>query len=175
MDLNKHFKNKKVLVTGHTGFKGSWLSLYLSLKGAKVVGISNKELPSPSHFKSLNLKKKISDKRINLKDYYKLKNAISFHKPDYIFHLAAQAIVKTSYENPLETWISNTFSTLNLLEILKHIKKKTIVVLITSDKVYKNIETKKGYKESDVLGGEDPYSASKASTEILSFSERTCL
>ena len=167
MNLKKYFNNKKVLITGHTGFKGSWLSLYLLEKGAKVVGISDREVSIPSHYRSLKLKKKIKDNRINLKDLYKLKKIINFYKPDYIFHLAAQAIVKTSYENPLETWTSNTFGTLNLLESLKNIKKKTTVVLITSDKVYKNIEIKKGYKENDILGGEDPYSASKASTEIL--------
>ena len=162
----KFFKNKKIIVTGHTGFKGSWLALWLSSIGANVLGLS-KDIPTnPSHFKILKLEKKIKSKKINLVHFKDLKKQIDLFKPDYIFHLAAQAIVKKSYFDTRETWESNLISTINLLEILKKIKKKTTVIIITSDKVYKNIETKKGYKETDELGGLDPYGASKSATEI---------
>ncbi len=163
------FKNKKVLITGHTGFKGSWLSIWLSYSGAKVYGIS-KDVPSfPSHFSSCKLKKKIyKSKFINIYNYKNIYNIINDFKPDYIFHLAAQALVKKSYLNTLETWKTNTIGTLNILEALKNIKfnKEVVVVLITSDKVYENIETKKAYKENDTLSGVDPYGASKSAAEI---------
>ncbi len=167
MKYNKIFKNKRVLITGHTGFKGSWLSAYLTSLGAKVYGIS-KDIPSkPSHFKKINLKNKISSSIFfDLIEKKKLKEKITAYKPDYIFHLAAQSLVGKSYKNPTETWYSNTFGTINILEVLRKINRETVVVLITSDKVYKNIETKKGYREGDVLGGIDPYGASKAAAEI---------
>ena len=162
----KFFFKKKVLITGHTGFKGSWLSLWMHLMGAKVLGIS-KDIPtSPSHFKLANLNKLVKSNFIDIENLEKIKKIIKDFKPDYIFHLAAQAIVKKSYSNSITTWKSNLIGTINILESLKEIKKKTIVVLITSDKVYKNIETKKGYKENDILGGVDPYGASKSATEI---------
>ncbi len=162
----KYFKNKKIIITGHTGFKGSWLALWLHSLGADVLGLSKNIPTKPSHFKSLNLEKKIKSKKIDLIDLKKLKKIIYNFKPDYIFHLAAQSIVKKSYVDTKETWESNLISTINLLEVLKDMKKKTTVIIITSDKVYKNIETKKGYKEIDRLGGLDPYGASKSATEI---------
>ncbi len=167
VNYNKIFKNKKVLITGHTGFKGSWLSAYLLSIGAKVHGIS-KDIPSkPSHFNEINLKKKISNSILfDLIEKKKLKKKITEYKPDYIFHLAAQSLVGKSYKNPTDTWHSNTFGTINILEVLREIKRETVVVLITSDKVYKNIETSKGYREDDVIGGIDPYGASKAAAEI---------
>jgi CDP-glucose 4,6-dehydratase len=162
----KFFFKKKVLITGHTGFKGSWLSLWMHLMGAKVLGIS-KDIPTiPSHFKLAKLNKLVKSNFIDIENLEKIKKIIKDFKPDYIFHLAAQAIVKKSYSNSITTWKSNLIGTINILESLKEIKKKTIVVLITSDKVYKNIETKKGYKENDTLGGVDPYGASKSATEI---------
>lgn len=160
------FKEKKVLITGHTGFKGSWLTLWLLLKGAKISGLSKNILTKPSHFQLLNIKKKIRHHLIDLKDLKKVKKIINQTKPDYIFHLAAQALVKKSYDKPIETWLSNSVGTINLLEALKNVKKKTFVILITSDKSYKNMELKRGYRESDILGGKDPYSASKASAEL---------
>ena len=167
MNFEKYFKNKKVIITGHTGFKGSWLTLWLKMYGAKIVGVS-KDIPTnPSHFNELDLKKKIVDKRINLQNLKKLKNLFVKTKPDFVFHLAAQAIVKKAYLKPLETWMSNLNGTLNVLESLKSLNKKCIAVIITSDKVYKNIETKRGYKETDLLGGYDPYSASKGAAEFL--------
>ena len=140
---HKYFKNKKIIVTGHTGFKGSWLTLWLYSLGAEVLGLSKDVPTQPSNYKTLNLEKKIKSKKINLIKLKKFKNQITKFKPDYIFHLAAQSIVKKSYTNTKETWDSNLISTINLLESLKSVKKKTNVIIITSDKAYKNIETKK--------------------------------
>ena len=162
----KQFKNKKVLVTGHTGFKGSWLTSWLVLLGAKVTGLSIDIPSNPSHFQAIKLYKKINHKKVDIRNLQKLKKIIKTQQPDYIFHLAAQALVKKSYQNPIYTWETNTMGTLNVLESLKEIKKNCTVVLITSDKSYKNLEIKRGYKENDLLGGKDPYSASKAATEL---------
>jgi CDP-glucose 4,6-dehydratase len=160
------FQNKKVLITGHTGFKGSWLSLWMLKLGAKVLGIS-KDIPTkPSHFEIIGIKKKIISKKIDIQNLINTKKVIKDFKPDFIFHLAAQAIVKKSYTNPLETWKTNLNGTINILESLKSIKKKITVILVTSDKVYKNVEVSRGYKEGDFLGGVDPYGASKSATEI---------
>tara|TARA_B100001250_G_C19801162_1_gene791133 strand:- start:50 stop:1132 length:1083 start_codon:yes stop_codon:yes gene_type:complete len=162
----KIFKNKKVIVTGHTGFKGSWLSLWLKINGAKVLGISKNVPTIPSHYKILNLKKKISNSNVDIQNFNKLSKIFEKHQPDFVFHLAAQSLVKSSYDNPLETWNTNTIGTLNILECLRLLKKKIYVVIITSDKSYKNIEVSRGYKENDVFGGKDPYSASKGSAEF---------
>ena len=163
----KEFKNKKVLITGHTGFKGSWLSLWLRALGAKVIGVSI-DLPSnPSHFKAIGLKNKIKDIRMDIRNLKLLKKVLKKHQPDYVFHLAAQSLVKKSFLKPIYTWQTNTIGTLNLLESLKEIKKNCVAVIITSDKSYKNLEIKRGYHEKDVLGGKDPYSASKAGAELV--------
>ena len=166
MSFNNKFKDKKVLVTGHTGFKGSWLSLWLKSLGADVCGIALDPKTEPSNFKAINLVEHIQDLRISILDYDKLEEAIFELLPDYIFHLAAQAIVKESYEDPLETWKTNLVGTLNLMEVLRKFEKKCNVILVTSDKCYKNKEWEWGYREIDELGGIDPYSASKAATEI---------
>ncbi|MDB9799549.1 CDP-glucose 4,6-dehydratase [Pelagibacteraceae bacterium] len=166
MDYKKFFKNKKVIVTGHTGFKGSWTALWLHSLGAKVIGISKDESSYPSHFKSLKLRKKIKSIKLDIRNLKSLKKVIKKNEPDFLFHLAAQALVKKSYIDPIETWNTNCIGTINILESLRNLKKKTYVVIITSDKSYKNIETKKGYQEEDSLGGIDPYGASKSSAEI---------
>ncbi len=165
-ELKKTFKNKKILITGHTGFKGSWLTLWLSLLGAKVTGISLGSPTLPSHFNVMNIKKKINHKILDIRNFKNFSNTIKKIQPDFIFHLAAQSLVKSSYKDPLLTWSSNTLGSINILESLKEIKKKCIVVMITSDKSYKNLEIKRGYNENDLLGGHDPYSASKASAEL---------
>ena len=166
-ELTKTYYKKKVLVTGHTGFKGSWLTLWLNHLGANVMGVSIDHPTKPSHYKLLNLEKKIKSKKIDVRNFKLFKNAINKFKPDFIFHLAAQSMVKKSYTKTIETWETNLMGTLNLLELLKSNKKKKIItVIITSDKCYKNVETKKGYKESDKLAGEDPYGASKSAAEI---------
>jgi CDP-glucose 4,6-dehydratase len=160
------FKKKVVIVTGHTGFKGSWLTQWLLLLGAKVIGISNNVPSKPSHFESLNLKNKIINKNIDIRNLELLEKVFKRYKPDYVFHLAGQSIVKKSFTDPIYTWQTNTIGTLNILESLRKLKKKCFVVLITSDKSYKNVEIKRGYKENDILGGHDPYSASKAGAEL---------
>tara|TARA_B100000029_G_scaffold513343_1_gene612646 strand:- start:1169 stop:2245 length:1077 start_codon:yes stop_codon:yes gene_type:complete len=160
------FKKKKIIITGHTGFKGSWLTLCLKYLGAEVLGIS-KDIPTkPSHFTASRVYKGIKSRKFNIKNFKKLKKTISQFKPDYVFHLAAQSLVNTSYKNPQDTWETNLLGTINVLESIRYLNKKVVVVIITSDKAYKNVEKKEGYKETDLLGGDDPYSASKASAEI---------
>mgnify|MGYP001170805932 FL=1 len=163
----KIFKNKKILITGHTGFKGSWLSLWFKSLGADVMGVSIDIPTKPSHFKLINLEKKIKNKFVDITDLKKLKKIFVTFKPDYVFHLAAQSLVKKSYQNPLFTYYTNAIGTLNVMESLISLRNNCIAVIITSDKSYKNLEIERGYKETDVLGGADPYSASKASAELI--------
>ena len=173
-NLNKYFRRKKIIVTGHTGFKGSWLTLSLKNLGANVLGIS-KDIPTkPSHFHASKINSEINSKKIDIKNLNKLRKVFKKFEPDFIFHLAAQSLVSVSFENPKDTWETNLLGTLNILEILKDTKKDTVVVIITSDKAYKNIEKKKGYKETDILAGIDPYSASKSSAEIAIKSYYDC-
>lgn len=161
------FKDKKVIITGHTGFKGSWLTLWLLKLGAEVIGIS-KDIPTkPSHYLELNIKNKIKDIVADVTDVETIKEIFKNEKPDFVFHLAAQALVKKSYINPIETWNTNTFGTLSILESLRILNNKCISILITSDKCYDNVEWIWGYKETDKIGGPDPYSASKGAAEIL--------
>ena len=135
--------------------------------GAKIIGVSLKDLRPQSHFNYLNLRTKLSHNLIDIRNFKKIKNIINKSKPDFIFHLAAQALVKKSYKLPKFTIETNTLGTLNILESLRTYSKKCTLVIITSDKVYRNFEIKRGYKENDVLGGFDPYSASKASAELV--------
>ena len=166
LNFYSQYKNKKVLVTGHTGFKGSWLTSWLVLLGAEVIGLSIDIPTNPSHFKAIKLQNKINHKKMDIRNLKLLKKTFKKHQPDYVFHLAAQAIVKKSYLDPIYTWETNTIGTLNVLESLREVKKSCIAVIITSDKSYKNLEINRGYNENDILGGKDPYSASKASAEL---------
>ena len=164
--LYKTYYNKKVLVTGHTGFKGTWLTIWLKLLGAEVMGISL-DIPSkPSHFEKSNISKSIKDIRMDINSK-NLKKTILDFKPDFIFHLAAQALVNLSFEDPYSTWQPNVMGTATVLESLKSYNKKCTVILVTSDKCYDNKEWPWGYRETDQLGGSDPYSGSKAAVEIL--------
>ncbi len=165
--FNKHFKNKKIIITGHTGFKGSWLTLWCILSGAKVIGISNNLTSTPSHFQKLKLQKKMKNFKLDIKNLVKLKKVFIKNQPDYVFHLAAQSLVKKSFEKPVETFMSNTVGTMNVLESLLVVKKRCHAVIITSDKSYKNLEIKRGYKENDLIGGDDPYSGSKGAAELI--------
>lgn len=168
MNFDKEvFKNKKVLITGHTGFKGSWLALWLSQMGAKVYGVSNNIPTKPSNFEILNLEKDITDMRIDIKDSKLFINTVKEIEPQFLFHLAAQSLVKKSYDKTPETYLTNTFGTINVMESLRILENNCTAVLITSDKVYKNKEWVWGYKESDQIGGYDPYSASKGCAEII--------
>jgi CDP-glucose 4,6-dehydratase len=166
-NLKNFFYQKKVIITGHTGFKGSWLTLWLKTYEANIFGIS-KDIPTkPSNFNASKVYNGIKNYKLDILDQKKLKKLFLKIKPDYVFHLAAQSLVKKSYKDPSITWNTNLIGTLNILESLRQLNKSCFAVLVTSDKCYLNKETYKGYKESDTLGGEDPYSASKASTEIL--------
>ena len=160
------FQNSNVLITGHTGFKGAWLTLLLLQMKAKIIGVA-KDIPTvPSKFNVLNLKEKINHFNLDLVNTTELENIIKKNQPDFIFHLAAQPLVRKSILEPMETWSSNTTGTISLLESLKTLKKKCVIIFITSDKVYKNQEWAWGYRETDLLGGFDPYSASKAAAEL---------
>jgi len=161
------FKNKKILITGHSGFKGSWLSLWLSSLGAQVEGISLYHPSTPSHYKVLNLKNIIKSYKEDINNSLKIDNIINKCQPDFIFHLAAQPIVHESFNDPLKTFETNIIGSANILNSAVKLKKKCIVIMITSDKCYENIESFRGYRETDRLGGTDPYSASKASAEII--------
>lgn len=164
--LKKHFKNKKVLITGHNGFKGTWMCLIFTFLGAKVIGCGLKKNNNFTFFKFI--KNRIyRNIYVDICDYKKIYKIIAKEKPTYIVHLAAQALVFESYKNPLYTFKNNIISSLNLLEILRNYKKKIFIVFVTSDKVYKNNEKLSGYIENDIIGGDDPYSASKASIEMI--------
>ena len=165
------YKNKKVFITGHTGFKGSWLSLWLTELGAEICGYSLEPNTTPSMFESLDLKNKISKSVIgDILDKEHLEKSLLGFKPDIIFHLAAQPLVRRSYSEPIITYQTNVIGTLNLLESARKCPSVNALINITTDKCYENIETKKGYKETDSLGGYDMYSSSKACSEILSSS-----
>ncbi len=165
--FNSIYKNKKVLITGHTGFKGSWLTTWLLKLGAKVVGIS-KDIPTnPSMFNELDLGSKITDYREDIRDLDKIIEIFSKEKPDFLFHLAAQPIVSLSYSNPIETISSNILGTTNILEALRVLNLPITAIMITSDKAYDNIEQIWGYKEDDKMGGKDIYSGSKGGAELI--------
>ena len=162
------WKNKKVLITGHTGFKGSWLTLILSNLGAKVYGYALNPISQPNFFDGSGLKKFLKkDFRENILNLKKLKNTISKVKPDIVFHLAAQSSVLVSYRDPVGTIKTNTIGTINLLEAARSNKSIKCMIIVTTDKVYQNLEKKIKFKENSPLGGQDIYSASKASCEIL--------
>ena len=166
MNYTQYFKNKKVFVTGHTGFKGSWLSKWLSILGAEIYGVSLDIPTNPSHYELLNINFR-SDERYDISSFKEIYKSIESIKPDYVFHLAAQPLVLKSYEDPYTTYMSNSVGTLNVLESLKRLNHDCSAVIITSDKCYENIGKKVNYSENDRLGGVDPYSTSKASAELI--------
>lgn len=164
--LEKYF-NKKILITGHTGFKGAWLTQWLLIHGAKIFGISDRIPTQPSLFKILELENHVNHILLDIRDRDRLIDTIINIAPDFIFHLAAQPIVSTSFKNPVETITVNTLGTVNILEALLKINKKCTCILVSSDKCYYNEEWIWGYREIDKLGGKDIYSASKAAGEIF--------
>ena len=165
MNKLKIFKNKKIIITGHTGFKGSWLSLWLYFLGAEIYGISDEIKTKPSFFNEI---KKIFKKTfiMDVYDYKEFKQKIKNIKPNFIFHLAGQSLVIDSYKDPLKTFKTNSMGTINLLTILKELNLKVVTIIITSDKVYDNKNKKVSFKEKDSLGTNDPYSASKSLAEL---------
>lgn len=166
---NFNFINgKKILITGNTGFKGSWLTLWLRALEAQVYGYSLKLNSNPSLFEILNLESQLELMEYgDICDYEKLKKFVLNVEPDIIFHFAAQPIVRVSYEDPINTFYTNSIGTLNLLDSVKNLEKKCIVIVITTDKVYENKEWIFPYRENDRLGGHDPYSASKVCAEEI--------
>jgi len=160
------FKNVSVVVTGHTGFKGSWLTTWLLELGANVTGISLDPPSNPSHFDEAKLSKLIKDNRVDIRNSGELERVILDAQPDFVFHLAAQSLVRKSYDNPIETWQTNVMGTLHVLETLRKLNKPVNAIIITSDKCYDNVEWVWGYRETDALGGADPYSASKGAAEL---------
>lgn len=161
------FRGKRVFVTGHTGFKGSWLTFLLRELGAEVMGFALKPEPGPSHFDLLQMHEKLEHVIGDILNPYDLKNAMMSFKPEIVFHLAAQALVKSSYSNPHHTFNTNVMGSINLLDAVMDCSSVRSLVYITSDKCYENREWVWGYRENDKLGGHDPYSASKAAAEIV--------
>jgi CDP-glucose 4,6-dehydratase len=166
MPLQNAYAGKTVLITGHTGFKGAWLSTWLLKLGANVVGVSNNVPTEPSMFNVLGLEQKISHHVADVRDLPRLKAILAAEKPDFVIHLAAQAIVSLSYTDPVETLSTNVIGTMNMLEALRGYEKLCIAIMITSDKSYDNVEWEWGYREGDRLGGRDVYSGSKGAAEL---------
>ena len=163
----KCYKGKTVLITGHTGFKGSWLSAWLISLGARVIGLSVNIPTSPSNYSVSKIDDLVDDYRIDIRDAAAVKKLVDECQPDFVFHLAAQALVRPSYNSPLDTISINALGTANILDALRLLSKKVSVVIITSDKAYDNKEWEWGYRENDILGGKDPYSASKGMAELV--------
>jgi len=164
------YKNKKVLITGHTGFKGSWLTVWLLKLGAHVSGYALDPRSEKDNFVLARLENKIDDYRYDVRDINKLNEIVTKENPEIIFHMAAQPLVLESYDNPYITIETNTHGTANILEVFRLSSSAKVLIVITTDKVYKNNEWEWGYRENDVLGGKDPYSASKAAAELLIYS-----
>lgn len=161
------YSGKKVLVTGHTGFKGTWLTMWLLKMGAHVSGFSDCIPTQPSIFEETDLAGKIEHHFGDIRDLSAVKTVIEEFKPDFIFHLAAQPIVSVSYSEPIDTITTNVVGTANVLEALRILNPACVVVMITSDKCYENVEWVWGYKETDHLGGRDIYSGSKGAAEVI--------
>jgi len=164
--FEKDFRNKTILVTGHTGFIGTWMSLWLHMLGAKIIGYSQKPPTNPSIFETIKIKKDIKHISGNINDFEKLKQTILDYKPEILFHLAAESIVRESYEHPLKTFQTNVMGTANVLESIKNSSVKSCIIM-TSDKCYENRELSRAFKEDDPMGGNDPYSASKGAAELV--------
>lgn len=162
------WRGRRVLLTGHTGFKGSWLALWLSRLGARVSGVALKPDTSPALYDLAGISERLRESQIcDIRDYARLEALVGQADPEVVFHLAAQPLVRASYTDPLGTFSTNVQGTANLLEALRKVESLRVCVAVTTDKVYKNTETFYPYRESDPLGGHDPYSASKAASELI--------
>jgi len=161
------YKNKKVLITGHTGFKGSWLSTWLTELGADVIGYSLEPPTQPNLFEALSLNEKLIHIIGDVRDEKKLSSVFKKYKPEFVFHLAAQPLVRFSYREPKLTYETNIMGTINILEAIRKTNSVRACVIVTSDKCYENKEWVYGYRETDPMGGYDPYSSSKACVELI--------
>ncbi len=161
------YKNKRVLVTGHTGFKGSWLSIWLNDLGAEVIGYALDPRTRPNLYESCGLEKEMVSVIADIRDPGTLKRAFKKYKPEIVFHMAAQPLVRHSYKKPHETYETNVMGTVNLLEACRESDSARAIVIVTSDKCYKNEELKKMFREDDPMGGDDPYSSSKGCAELV--------
>ena len=170
--FNGIFKNKTVFVTGHTGFIGSWLVLWLQSLGAKVIGYSLESPTKPSLFETLSLENEITHIVGDIQDKQNLFDHIEKYKPEIVIHLAAQSLVRASYEDPSETFRTNVLGTVNILDSIRKLDCVKACVIMTSDKCYQNLNSNHFHKETDPLGGNDPYSASKGAAEIITNSFR---
>ena len=165
--FNNFYKGKKVLVTGHTGFKGSWLSIWLHELGAEVVGVGLEPYSEKDNFVLSGIGNKIkADIRADIRDGEKIKEIFAQYQPEIVFHLAAQPLVRLSYEIPVETYQTNVMGTINIMEAIRATESVKVGVMITTDKCYDNKEQMRGYKEDDPFGGYDPYSSSKGACEV---------
>lgn len=165
------YRGKRVLITGHTGFKGSWLAVWLSELGADITGISLPPESQPNHWDLMQLS--VDEHRLDIRDAQAVRHVFSAAKPEIVIHLAAQPLVRKSYREPLETWTTNVMGTANVLEACRQTPSVRAIVTVTTDKCYLNREWAWGYRESDRLGGHDPYSASKAGAELVAASYRS--
>lgn len=165
------YQGRRVLLTGHTGFKGSWLSLWLNELGAEVTGIALPPATEPNHWNLIEVD--TEDRRHDIRDASTLAAVVAETRPEIVFHLAAQPLVRRSYREPLETWTTNVMGTANLLEACRLTNSVRAIVIVTTDKCYENNEWVWGYRENDRLGGHDPYSASKAGAELVAASYRS--
>jgi CDP-glucose 4,6-dehydratase len=170
MMFDETYRSRRVLVTGHTGFKGSWLGAWLTKIGAVVAGYANGVPTTPSHFEAISLGNRVAHYPGDIRNRAHLAAAIDDFAPEMVFHLAAQALVRRSYAEPVETFETNAIGTLNLLEVARTRPGIRAIILITSDKAYRNVEWPWGYRENDTLGGDDPYSGSKACAELIAHS-----
>ena len=164
--FNNVYKNKTVLVTGHTGFKGSWLSIWLRELGANVIGYALDPYTEKDNFVLAKLENKITDIRGDIRDKEHLEKVFEQYKPDFVFHLAAQPLVRLSYDQPVETYEVNVMGTINVMECIRKTPETRIGIMITTDKCYENKEQIWGYRENEAFGGYDPYSSSKGAAEI---------
>ncbi len=167
------WKGKKVLVTGHTGFKGSWLALWLQNLGTKVIGYALPPPSNPSLFEIADVASRMKSLAADVRDLDRLKSCISENRPEIIIHMAAQALVRLSYDNPVETYATNVMGTVNILEAVRYSKDIKVVIIVTSDKCYENKEWVWGYRENDPFGGSDPYSNSKGCAELVASAYRS--
>lgn len=164
--LQDFYKNKTVLVTGHTGFKGSWLSIWLHEMGAKVIGMALDPYSERDNFCLSGIGDKITDLRGDIRDAQWVKDTFRSYQPDMVFHLAAQPLVRLSYEQPVETYETNLMGTIHVLEAIRETESVKVGVMITTDKCYENREQSWGYRENEPMGGYDPYSSSKGCAEL---------